>query len=196
VSLGLDCIPIVLVKNYYWCPAQTWFKLHAWSERPTPSMEAGVVAGEYRGRLLELLAGEGLEWSQELWEHPVESKRLGVCGRVDLVQLMDGEAVVVEAKLSTTKHRLRRDPGVVAQVAAYAIAVEETLALPVRRAIIYSVEEDRLYRLEVGPVQRMLGVRAAEELWRLLQSPEPLCAPQRPWRCRLCRYRSECPCTR
>ena len=158
-------------------------------------MEAGVLAGEYRGRLLELLLEKGFEWEQELWEHPVESKRLGVCGRVDLVLVVGGEAVVVEAKLSASERSLKCDPGLVAQVAAYAIAVEESLRLPARRAIIYSIEEDRLYELAIGPLQRMLAVRAAEELWKLLRSPEPPCTPQRLWRCRVCMYRGECPCT-
>jgi len=157
-------------------------------------MEAGVLAGEYRGKLLDLLRREGFEWEQELWEHPVESRRLGVCGRVDLILVLDGEAVVVEAKLSIGG-RLKRSPDLVAQVAAYAMAVEESLRLPVRRAIIYSVEENRLYRLAIGPLQRTLALRAVEELWRLLQSPEPPCTPQRLWRCRVCMYRSVCPCT-
>ena len=158
-------------------------------------MEAGVLAGEYRGRLLELLLEKGIRWEQELWEHPIESKRLGICGRVDLVLVADGEAIVVETKLSTIRRNLKHSPGLIAQVAAYAMAVEESLRLPVERAIIYSVEEDRLYELAIGPLQRTLALRAVEELWKLLQNPEPPCTPQRLWRCRVCTYRSVCPCT-
>ena len=196
--IGEVFVPIRLVKEYYWCPMEAFYKLLAWSERPTESMLAGAE-GVPRDRLVELLEKRHVV-RELLWEHPVYSRRLGIGGRADLVAVTDRDAlVVVEAKLSPTSRRaLRgRDRRLVAQLAAYAIAAEETLRLPLEASYLYSVEADKLYEVRITPHLRSLVEHAAKALREMLERGEPpsnVVVPRR--RCRVCAYRHTCPYSR
>ncbi|ABM80506.1 CRISPR-associated protein Cas4 [Hyperthermus butylicus] len=189
-------IPIVLVKEYYWCPVAAWHKLVLWAERPTFSMEAGGLSGETRWRLLERLEEVFARWRVEarelLWEHPVTSSRLGLAGRVDLAAVLsDDTLVVVEAKLSLPGKR--RSLHIRVQAAAYGMAAEETLGYPLRMALIYEAERNRIVEVEVTPMLRKMVEDAARELHEMLQRGEPLQHyTVSPRRCRVCSYRGVC----
>ncbi|WP_317896082.1 CRISPR-associated protein Cas4 [Pyrofollis japonicus] len=191
-------IPIGLVKEYYWCPMEAYFKLMAWREAPTESMMAGAEIVP-RDRIVELLE-ERHRVHELLWEHPVVSRRLRLGGRVDLVAITVNDAVVVvEAKLSKTSRRaLRgRDKRLLIQLAAYAIAAEEALRLPLEAAYVYSTEVDKLIEAKITPLLRRLVEHAAKELRRMLleaKPPETVRTNRR--RCRVCSYRHVCPFAR
>jgi CRISPR-associated exonuclease Cas4 len=190
-------IPISLVKEYYWCPMYAYLSLTAWRERPTESMKAGAEVP--RGRLAELLE-QRHRLRELLWEHPVASHRLRVAGRADLVAVTTGDTLVVaEAKLSPASRRglKTRDRRLAVQLAAYAIAAEETLRMPLEAAYIYSTEADRLIPVPVTPSLRRLAAYAAERLHEMLATgnpPPPGEAERR--RCSACSYRSVCPYSR
>jgi len=188
-------IPVSLVKEYYWCPRSAYYRLTLWAERPTHSMAAGGLDGDRRGRLLELLERERVEAREMLWEQPVESRRLGVAGRADLIVVTPRDTlVVVEAKLHATRRGLStRQLHIAVQLAAYTIAAEESLAMPAEASMVYSVEDNRLIRLRIGPRLRRRVEHAARELQRALEEEAPPPAVARPWRCRVCSYRSICP---
>ncbi len=190
-------IPIVIIKEYYWCPIQAYLKLTTWSEHPTPSMEEGGLTGWNREHLLQALAKmEDLDNAQLHWELPVESRRLGIAGRADLILEYDHETVVVEAKLSVTKTKLvRRGLHIIAQLAAYTIAVEETLRKPVARTYIYSTENQQLIQIPVKPHHRRLVEEAVKTINALLRGeidPQTLPKPPRK-RCTTCSYKTICP---
>ena len=189
-------LPIVLVKDYYYCPVQAWIKLNLYPERPTQSMMAGGLDGRGRAELLERLEGymgaRGLQPVEMLWEHEVRSCRLGLHGRADLIVVLGDETLlVVEAKLSLPPRR-RRLP-VLAQLAAYTIAAEETLARPARAALLYTLEQNRLHEVAVGPGLRRLVEEAAKNLHSLTGNPQPPPARIPAWRCTACSYKTICP---
>ena len=192
---GGRLLPIWLVKEYYWCPVSAYLRLVGWAERPTASMLLGSESVP-RGRIVELLE-ERHRLRELLWEHPVASRRLGLQGRADLVALtVDGGLVVVEAKLPRLSRRRLwgRDRRLAVQLAAYAVAAEETLGAPLEAAYLYSVEGDRLVEVRVSPRLRRLVEHAARELHGMLERGEPPGRANVPrWRCRLCSYRGVCP---
>ena len=189
-------LPIVIVKEYYWCPVQAYLKLVTWMERPTPSMEEGGATGWNRGQLLEALARvERLDEAVLHWELPVMSRRLGIAGRADLVLEYEGEVAVVEVKARATPTMLRRrGVHILAQLAAYAIAAEETIGKPALRAYIYGSEGSRLIRVAITPHHRALVENAVRELRRMLETHNVYAQPRPPRRrCTVCSYRGVCP---
>ncbi len=194
---SFETIPIVLIKEYYWCPLYAYMALTTWSARPTPSMEEGGLSGWSREALLNTLSKhEKLDEAQLYWELPVYSKRLNISGRVDLVLEYDSEAVIVEAKLAVTKTMLRRrGVHIIAQLAAYTIAAEETLGKPVARTYIYSVESNELIRVKIGPQHRTLVEEAVKTLKDIASGRiDPRTLPKPPRiKCSVCSYRSICP---
>lgn len=189
-----EYLPIVLVKEYYWCPIQALFKLVAWWEKPTASMEAGGLDGEARAHLIEKLRETGVD-GEEYWEVEVYSKRLLLRGRVDLIVDTGEGLVLVEAKLSATKTMLRRrGVHLLAQLAAYTIAAEETLGEPVTHTYLYIVEANELLPVRINPRHRRLVEEAATALHSMIANPDPTRLPPPPRRrCTTCSYRSLCP---
>lgn len=188
-------LPISMVKEYYWCPMSAYHKLLLWNERSTFSMQAGGLTGEHRAELVERLEEAGLKAREMLWEQPVRSRRLGLAGRVDLVAVTPNDTlVVVEAKLHATRRSLQaRALHVIAQLAAYTIAAEETLAMPSEKTLVYSIETGRLIEARITPRHRRLVEEAARELRRILETGAPPWTRPRRSRCRVCSYRSICP---
>ena len=190
-------LPITLVKEYHWCPMIAYHKLLLWSERPTQSMQAGGLTGEQRAELVKRLEEARVEAQELLWEQPVQSRRLGLAGRVDLVAVTPRETlVVVEAKLNVSRRGLHsRAQHILAQLAAYTIAAEETLAMPSEKTLVYATETTRLIEVRITPRHRRLVEEAVRELWRILETGIPPWTRPRRSRCRACSYRSVCPNT-
>lgn len=190
-------LPITLVKEYYWCPMIAYHKLLLWSERPTQSMQSGGLTGGQRAELVEKLEEARIEAQELLWEQPVKSLRLGLAGRVDLIAVTPGETlVVVEAKLNASRRSLHsRAQHILAQLAAYTIAAEETLAMPSEKTLVYATETARLIEVRITPRHRRLVEEAARELWRILETGIPPWIRPRRSRCRTCSYRGICPST-
>jgi len=193
--LHSNYIPIVFIKEYYWCPMEAYLKLSTWLERPTESMMAGAETTE-RDKLVELL--ETRHRLREIyWELMVRSNRLGIIGRADLVATTSNDRIVVaEVKLSPiSKKKLRtRDMRIAIQLAAYSIAAEETLRLPLEKAYVYSVEAASLIEIPITPHLRRLVEQASIELHKMIetQSPPQIVRPS-PRKCRVCSYRRVCP---
>ena len=124
------------------------------------------------------------------------STRLRIAGRVDYLAVTTGNRIViVEAKLAQlTRRKLARSQHLRAQLAAYTIAAEETLKLPLEAAYIYTTENGALIPVTVTPRDRMLVEHAAKTLHQALERGEPPHTPPPPaWKCRVCSYRSICP---
>jgi len=126
-------------------------------------------------------------------EAPVESKSLGLCGRVDAVAVTSLEAVPIEVKLEASPEKVKKlATHHLAQVVAYAIAVEETFRRPARRALIVSIEGGTAFEVRVGPVLREHVHRLAKELWRVVEEeklPRPTASTRK---CSACFYKKFC----
>ena len=190
-----EYLPITLVKEYYWCPLKAYYRLTTWRTRPTESMETGKqLQGMHRAKIIELLEKHHAI-REALWEHPVASKRLGLAGRIDLAAITTKETIIVlDMKLAPTtkKKLLTRDKHIAAQLAAYAIAAEETLRKPLEKAYIYTIENQELVELKMTPMLRGLVEHAATQLHRINQGHQPAPTPSKR-RCATCEYNTICP---
>jgi CRISPR-associated protein Cas4 len=123
----------------------------------------------------------------------VESKSLGLCGKVDAVALTSSEAVPIEVKLETSPEKVKRFAiHYLVQVIAYAIAVEETFRKPVKRALIVSTEGGAAFEVRVGSALREHVYRLVRELWRVVEEerlPRPTTSTRK---CSACFYRKFC----
>ena len=186
----MEYIPIILVKEYYWCPVQACLKLTTWSERETYSMKAGRLDGNTRAKLLQQLARRRIT-GEEHWEQEVISRRLGLRGRIDLLIDHGDTLTIIEAKLTLPGRS--KQAHIKAQLAAYMIAAEETYRKPVLRTLLYLIERDKLVEARITPHHRTMAENAAKNLWRMLTHGCTTQQPARRIRCRTCAYREICP---
>lgn len=145
----------------------------------------------------EIKRAVGFFIREECWieaERWVESQRLGLRGRIDAVAVCPGEAVPIEIKLRSSPVAVKRFAlHHIAQIVAYSIAAEETLKLPVYRALVVSIEPETVFELRITPALREYTYRLSRELRRVIDSeglPRPTSFRSR---CRVCFYRRFCP---
>ncbi|MEB3851673.1 MAG: CRISPR-associated protein Cas4 [Desulfurococcales archaeon] len=172
------------LKDYAYCPVIPWLRLHAsLREAPTPSMEAGRLDA---GEKLAIAGRLGLPRPHRV-EVPLESRRLGLRGVVDIVAGR-GPYTVVEVK--ALPRSPRRAGHFRLQLLAYVLLVLDSMG-PVGRAILYLAGRP----VEVPVNERTLGeaLAALARLRRLLASEEPPLANQPGAKCLYCGYRRSCP---
>jgi CRISPR-associated exonuclease Cas4 len=182
-------IPIILVKEYAYCPRIAYFKYFTVWEPPTDSMNYAKLV---KANLQRLLQSHGIEGTLYT-EYPVRSKSLGIYGRVDAVVVADKRVHVVEVKLDTSKSRMKRKAfHHLVQLAAYAIAAEETFHKPLGRAMIAVLSRNKIIEVPVTPRLRKTVVSIVNELRRyIIEQKLPPRTPRRQ-RCNSCFYRKFC----
>jgi len=79
----MDYIPIILVKEYAYCPRQAYLKALTMWEPPTESMRYAKDKASTE-KLQEILRSSGFD-GELITEVPVKSRKLGIVGRVDAV---------------------------------------------------------------------------------------------------------------
>ncbi|GBC71639.1 CRISPR-associated exonuclease Cas4 [Candidatus Calditenuaceae archaeon HR02] len=133
-----DLIPVVLVKQYIFCPRIVYFsEVLGLKERETELMYEGrdmQWAEDRRDRRRKRVPGTGLEARGAKHGVLYVSRRLGLAGVVDLV-VDEGGVAVVERKAAKRPKRVHRNH--LYQLAAYALLVEEATGKPVMRAYIH-----------------------------------------------------------
>ena len=179
------------LKNWAYCRRVVFYRRHMReASRETFKMREGTAAQELverlemRRTLLEYgLAG----WQRQfgLW---LTAPQAGLSGKLDLILQADGEAAPVDFKLTTgpvgENHRM--------QLAAYAVLIEESLGVTVRRAFLYRIPDDRVFVVEIGAQERD-AVAAAVEAIRRMDELEMLPeATDTVARCRECEYANYC----
>ena len=183
-------IPIVLVKEFAYCPRIAFYKYFTVWEPPTESMKFPQYTKLYLARLLKSYGLEG----DIYMEHPVRSKSLGVYGKVDAVVVDNNKLYVVEVKLDTSKSRLKkRGFHHLLQLAAYTIAAEETFHKPVSKSLIAVLSKEEVIETSMSPNIRRTLINVANEMRRYLEQEK---LPQKTslrTRCSHCFYRKVCP---
>jgi len=128
-----------------------------------------------------------------LLEVPVESRKLGVVGRVDAVAVAILEAIPIEIKLDTSPRKMKRfSYHHLAQVVAYAIAVEETFRKPVRKALIISSEGNTVFEITIGLSLREYIYRLSKELMKIVEEEKIPRPTSNKKKCKTCFYRKFC----
>ncbi len=158
--------------------------------RRTYKMGEAVRAQEAIERLeVRRALGEyGFEGARRRFGVWLEDEGVGLSGKIDLVLERDGEAAVVDFKLTSGEpgenHRY--------QLAGYAVLVEAALKVAVGRAFLYRIPNDRIFEIDVGAEARgrvAEAVRAIREVEEREIFPE---ATRVRGRCVECEYANYC----
>jgi CRISPR-associated exonuclease Cas4 len=183
-------ITVVDVRDYAYCPRVVYFTrvLHL-RERVTEAMEYGK---EQQGEVPLAPLMPRLRPAKVMKEVELTSYRLKLTGKVDaIVVTRHGEYVPVDVKWSEPQaERPRRQHK--AQLAAYALLIEEGFKTTVKRAMIYYSRAGKLVQVALTDhdkrqvkqfVDRIYEVIRREELPEVRKSEE---------QCRDCGYRMYC----
>lgn len=183
-------IPIVLVKEYAYCPRMAFYKYFTMWEVPTKSMTYPSYTKLY---LVSLLRGHGVKGDVQM-ECLVRAKSLGIHGKVDAVVVNEGRVYVIEVKLCTSKAKLKEKAfHHLVQVIAYAIACEETFKKPVEKAMIVVLSTERVIELGIKPRFRKLVIDMINEFRRYIEEERLPPRTSRKTKCYNCFYSKFCP---
>ncbi len=190
LQYGIGYIPIVLVKEYAYCPRIFYYKYYMYMEPPTESMRYPCYTYQ---TLYSIIREYGLEGDLYL-EYPVYSRLLGVSGRVDAVVLHDdGTYSLIEVKYSVSKRRLETSHRhLKIQLIAYMIACEETLGLRTRSAYMLSLDNSRLLEVRIRPWEIVETIDLVENMWKIITDQRIPDRTSDKWKCRACHYRKIC----
>jgi CRISPR-associated exonuclease Cas4 len=190
-------IDVTDIKQYVCCPRLVYYRYCLPDVRPlTYSMEAGIQAHqqEEEREVRRSLSTYHIEQGERLFHYPVVAETLGLKGKIDLVLVVpsweasEKEVVVVEYKYSEQKV----GPHFKAQLAAYALLLEETLHIPVRRSFFYSIPLRKAEVVPITPTLRRKVQTIIQEIKQLMNGermPEPTIAQRR---CPTCEFRRFC----
>jgi len=147
-------------------------------------VEAAVQAMEKRRGFRRYGLNRG-ERRFGVWLH---SPTLGLAGKLDLLIVTGEAAFPVDFK--DTEGGVRYNHRI--QLAAYAMIVEETLALPVPMAFIYLVPSRQLVSVRICEKEKDQVIQAVAEMRRVIREEEmPVPTPVRA-RCTACEFRNYC----
>lgn len=179
------------LKNWAYCRRIVFYRRHMReASRATFKMREGNAAQELVERLemrRTLLEYGLMGWQRRfgLW---LTAPLAGLAGKPDVILEGNGEASPVDFKLTTgpVGENLRM------QLAAYAVLIEEALAVTVKRAFLYRIPDDRVFVVEIGLREKeAIGV-AAEAIRRMDELEVLPEATDMVARCRECEYANYC----
>lgn len=130
----------------------------------------------------------GLERGERRFGVWIHSASLGLAGKLDLLILTEDAAYPVDFK--DTEGGVRYNHRI--QLAAYAMIIEEALALAVPMTFVYLVPSRQLAAVPVGNKERDQVVRASAEMRRVIgeeDMPGPTAVRAR---CTACEFRNYC----
>lgn len=152
-------LPISAVAEILYCPRNFWYRTADRSDDMNAHTVRGSLAAEARNTRATQTAG-GIRQRREV---EVTSLRLGITGRVDVVE-ESGRVVPVEYKTG----RDRRGRWEEVQLAAYAVALEETLDTTVSAGYLYHSASGRRRRVEMTPELREVVERTSARAREIL----------------------------
>ena len=185
------------VKQYYYCPRIPFFRYCLPRIRPlTYGMQEGIQqhAEEPLREERRSLRAYGLTGGERVFDLPLRSEALGLVGRLDMAirapvpSTTPGEAIVVDYKLTRGAVGLHFQ----AQLAAYALMLEEAWGTPVRRAFLYHLPLRQAEEVALTPALRRrvpLAVQSIHQLVHDERLPDP---PSNKARCVTCEFRRFC----
>lgn len=179
------------VKQYAYCPRIPFYRYAMPVERrPTFKMEYGKEQHVNLERLeaRRKLRRYRLEGGERLFGLWLQSERLGLSGKIDLVIRTTDADYPVEFKYTeggvAANHRL--------QLAAYSLLVAERFNRMIERGFVYLIPDDDVQVVEIGSEERRVVVdtlHAIREAVATERMPAP--TPQRS-KCMDCEYRNYC----
>lgn len=182
------------LKQYLYCPRIVYYAYCLPRVRPvTAKMEAGIEAqsGEESREQRRSLRTYGLQQGERRFDVPLESARLGLRGRLDMVIHVpepDGEVIPVEYKNSTRQPELHW----VLQLTAYGEMLAESSPLPVRRGFFYFIPTRRVQEITFTPARRAKLGQTIDVMRRTVESETMPPPPKSRRPCLTCEFRRFC----
>ncbi len=178
------------LKQYMYCPRVFYYQTCLPDIRPiTYKMQMGTEAHvEERERAARRSTRwYGLPEGERLFNVWVQSSTLGLSGQVDEVVRTAGELIPVDYKMARrVGHHYKL------QVAAYAMMLEETYQVSVRRAIVYLIPLRKATEVPITAGLRRQVLQTLETM-RTISAQETM-PPPTDWRqrCADCEFRRFC----
>ena len=185
------------LKQYTCCPRIVFYRYCLPRVRPiTYSMEEGIRCHEEEETREERrsLRNYGLTSGERVYRLPLQSTKLGLTGRVDLViatpsrEVPGAEAIVVEYKLSEQK----AGSHFTLQLAAYALLLEEAWGLPVNRGFLYSIPLRKAESVAITQHLRRKVTQTVAQIRQIVESEIMPSPPNSLRRCVICEFRRFC----
>jgi CRISPR-associated exonuclease Cas4 len=180
------------LRQWLYCARIVYYEYAMEGFRPTTSAMTQGRAMHDQDVALErrrVLRFYGLNSAKREFRPRLASEVLGLSGIPDLLLVAEDETVPVELKVTERTP----GPGVVLQLAAYALLVAETDRPPVRRAFVRNLPSLKTFELPMTGAERFAALRALEAIRECLSCeryPPPTAVRAR---CRSCEYLQFCP---
>lgn len=182
------------LKQYFYCPRIVYYAYCLPRVRPTTTkMEVGLEAhreiGERERR--RSLRAYGLTRGERHFDVPLESVRLGLRGRLDMmikVPQPGGEIIPVEYKNSTR----RAGQHWILQLTAYGEMLSQCFDLPVRRGFFYFIPTRQAQEVSFTSKRRAKLRETVDAMLRMVEReamPDP---PKSRRPCVTCEFRRFC----
>ena len=177
-------LPIALVAQHAYCPRCAWLEAHGDTvdvAQIAEGKEAHVAVDDPSTRRTKRLTSVGLQ-----------SERLGVTGRCDVVEVGDGGAVtVVEHKATPVRRKLPVSLRTQVQLALQAMCLEE-MGYEVAGAEVWNATLRRRVEVRLDNDLRDLALEHLEACRAVVMSPEPPPPLEDDPRCYRCSHVSIC----
>ncbi|HID34821.1 MAG TPA: CRISPR-associated protein Cas4 [Anaerolineae bacterium] len=185
-------LPVTDLKQWAYCPRVIFFTYLMPGLRPlTFKMEAGIAAHEREGRRERRRSGRlyGLPEAQRIEDVALQSERLGLSGRMDLVLRLEDRAWPVDYKLS-------RRIGIAAhfklQLAAYGLLLEDAWDVTSDQGFLYSIPYRRAEAIRFTPRLRKKVLHVVEAIRSSIDDQRMPPPTSQRGRCVNCEFRRFC----
>ena len=185
------------LKQYTCCPRIVYYRYCLPRIRPiTYTMEEGIRCHEEEETREERrsLRNYGLTSGERIYRLPLQSRKLGLTGRVDLAiatpsrEASGAKAIVVEYKLSEQK----AGSHFTLQLAAYALLIEEAWGLPVDQGFLYSIPLRKAEPVAITQHLRRKVIQTVAQIRQIVESEIIPSPPGSLRRCVTCEFRRFC----
>lgn len=187
-----DLIPVVLVKQYVFCPRIVYFsEVLGLRERETDLMREGEEMQQVedsRDQRRKWLPGRGIETKSARHGKLYVSRELGLVGVVDVIA-EKGEVAVIERKAARRPRRVHRNH--VYQLAAYALLVEEATGRPVRRGYVHYLKSNDVVEVTITEEAKRHVLWIVQQIRRIIWEERLPPYVEKP-ACKSCGYRWIC----
>ncbi|MGC9400735.1 MAG: CRISPR-associated protein Cas4 [Anaerolineae bacterium] len=179
------------LRQYTYCPRIVYYHYCLPNIRPvTYKMEAGKAAQETeedreQRRSLRVYGLTDGEREFNVW---LESPKLGLRGRVDMIIRLEDEIIPVEYKNSPGRGGKHVD----IQLGAYGLLLEEKIGLPARRGFIYFIPERRAQAIPLTAALTANVRHSLQAIREMIQTERMPAPPARRAQCAICEFRRFC----
>ncbi|SJZ90870.1 CRISPR-associated protein Cas4 [Selenihalanaerobacter shriftii] len=184
-------IKVTDIKQYVYCKRIIYFTYcMPLNVMKTYKMKFGKEKHDRVERLEKrrTLQRYGLEDGEKRYSVDLNSKRLGIIGKLDMLVVKDNEYIPIELKYSS------RDPGLhhKYQLAAYVLLVEEEYKTSLRRGIIHLIPRKDTFEIKITANLRRKTKEIINEIKMIVElerMPEPV---KERGKCKDCEYQNFC----